>query len=931
MPRNGTQIGHYKILSAIGAGGMGEVFLAEDSRLNRKVALKVLPEIVAADFERLRRFEQEARAASALNHPNILTVFEFGFESGTHFLATELIEGETLRETIKGGELQLTDTLKIAEQVAFALSAAHTAGIVHRDLKPENIMIRRDGIVKVLDFGLAKLIEKKQAIPDMEAETLALVKTAPGIIMGTVAYMPPEQARGKNTDARSDIWSLGCVLYEMIAGKTPFAGETAADIIAAIINRNPTPLTVSQKSISARLEEIISKCLEKNPEERYQTAKDLLNDIRRLKKRLEFESESERSAEHYDIGGQTTDEQAENKTQMLNATTGAAEMQTHSVSSAEYITGEIKRHKLLTFGVAALLVLTGIGFAIYKYSAFFSPAAIRFASPQNLKFTRLISGQISNAKISPDGRYAAYTTSDGGGKNSIRLRQIATATDVEIVAPVSGLLFGLNFTPDGDHLYYINYVPPQNSVIYRVSTLGGSPVKIADKSAYSNTAVSPDGKTIAYIGADSVAKESSLLLANADGSNERTLVKLTDSSSFGNPLAWSPDGKTVAANIETISNAERNLQTFGISVADGSRRLLSEQEWGLIPNYVWLPDGNLIGNGYKKSADTKTPKQLWRITPADAALPPQSVTNDFNDYTGISATAKGDVLLATTFRNIGNLWISPSGDAARAVQIPSSGEVYLINWTPDNKFLYTSKTNDVWTMNADGTNQRQLTANQGENLHPSMTPDLRYIVFMSNRESGIHHIYRMDADGRNQTQLTSGPGEWWARLSPDGRWIYYAALTSENEPSTICRIPIDGGEPSIIAKIPGGVPGFDISPRDGTIAYRQTGKEQGKTVVKVHIIPPDGGEPLTTLTIPPTAVSLLRWTPDGRAVAFIDSRNNSANLWAVSLDGKGEAKPLTDFKTDSLQVSFAWSPDGKQLAVIRGTRITDAVLITETK
>jgi serine/threonine protein kinase len=224
--RAGTQFGHYKIHSSIGAGGMGEVFLAEDARLRRKVALKVLPEGIAADKERLRRFEQEAFAASALNHPNILTIHEFGANGETHFLAAEFVEGETLRETINAGELSLSEALGIAEQTAFALSAAHAAGIVHRDLKPENIMIRRDGIVKILDFGLAKLIEKKEVSIESEAETRAFVKTNPGVVMGTVSYMSPEQARGKDTDGRTDVWSLGVLLFEMASGRLPFAGET---------------------------------------------------------------------------------------------------------------------------------------------------------------------------------------------------------------------------------------------------------------------------------------------------------------------------------------------------------------------------------------------------------------------------------------------------------------------------------------------------------------------------------------------------------------------------------------------------------------------------------------------------------------------------------------------------------------------------------
>ena len=289
-PANNDLLSHYRKLKMLGAGGMGEVYLAEDVRLNRKVALKILPESFAADAHRLSRFEQEARAASALNHPNILTVHEFGADGGVHFLATELVEGETLREKINGGEMSVSDALNIAGQTAFALSAAHAAGIVHRDIKPENIMIRADGIVKVLDFGIAKLIGPLADAVDAEGETLAKVvtQTKPGMLLGTLHYMSPEQVRGQPSDARSDIFSLGVVIYEMITGKEPFDKPTSSDVIAAILTENPPPITHARADAPAELERIVSKALKKNKDERYQTSKDLLLDIKSLKREIEF-------------------------------------------------------------------------------------------------------------------------------------------------------------------------------------------------------------------------------------------------------------------------------------------------------------------------------------------------------------------------------------------------------------------------------------------------------------------------------------------------------------------------------------------------------------------------------------------------------------------------------------------------------------------
>lgn len=367
------KISHYRIISKIGKGGMGEVYLAEDVRLHRKVAFKILPENIAADKERLQRFEQEARAASRLNHPNILTVYEFGFEREIHFLATELIDGETLREAM--GELSLSEALNVAEQTAFALSAAHAAGIIHRDLKPENIMIRRDGIVKILDFGLAKLIENKAVSQDAEAETRALVKTNPGVVMGTAAYMSPEQAKGKDTDERTDVWSLGVLIYEMASGKLPFAGETTNDIIASILKGEPPPLSHFVSDVPNDLEKIVGKCLRKNRDERYQNIKDLQIDLKDLRQDLEFQNKLERSVAPNKNRANTLDNSREGQTQILEIEpTGAtvAPVSTkdgiaHS-SSAEYVVSEIKQHKRGVSAVLSILLLAAIGFG-YRFYA----------------------------------------------------------------------------------------------------------------------------------------------------------------------------------------------------------------------------------------------------------------------------------------------------------------------------------------------------------------------------------------------------------------------------------------------------------------------------------------------------------------------------------------------------------------------------------
>src|SRR5215208_839864 len=338
------KVSHYRILEKLGAGGMGVVYLAEDMKLGRKVAIKILSEEFTTNKDRLHRFEQEASAASNLNHPNILTIHEVGTDEGRHYIATEFIDGVTLRRKMAAAQLETPEILDIAVQIGSALEEAHAAGIVHRDIKPDNVMVRRNGYVKVLDFGLAKLTETVDRSPsDAEASTRVLVQTDAGVVMGTSHYMSPEQARGKPVDARSDIWSLGVVIYEMVAGRTPFDGETSTDVIVAITQREPPPLARFAPNVPAELDWIVMKALRKDRDERYQTVKELLTDLRRLRQRLDFETELERSSAPGSFTGSKIIDLPGSPTAVERAT--PTKTVSH-VSSAEYIATGIKRHKM---------------------------------------------------------------------------------------------------------------------------------------------------------------------------------------------------------------------------------------------------------------------------------------------------------------------------------------------------------------------------------------------------------------------------------------------------------------------------------------------------------------------------------------------------------------------------------------------------------
>ena len=366
----GTKLGRYEIRSKIGAGGMGEVYRALDTELDRTVAIKILPESLASDQQRLQRFIQEAKSASALNHPHILTIHEIGTSGATRFIATEFIDGETLRQRINAG-MRLAEVLEVAIETASALSAAHAAGIIHRDIKPENVMVRRDGYIKVLDFGLAKLTEPRGSTTDTEAPTRAMVNTGAGTVMGTANYMSPEQAKGTHVDERTDLWSLGAVLYEMVTGHVPFAGETPTETISLILQRDPAPLTRYANEVPDELERIVTKALTKDREERYQTAKDLLIDLRHLKRKLEVDAEIDRTVPPELRAAVATHSEATVGTAsgaVATATAGAP----HAASSAEYIVSEIRRHKK---GVGVLAAAVVVATAFAAFFLFFSRKA----------------------------------------------------------------------------------------------------------------------------------------------------------------------------------------------------------------------------------------------------------------------------------------------------------------------------------------------------------------------------------------------------------------------------------------------------------------------------------------------------------------------------------------------------------------------------
>ena len=919
----GQTIGAYEIVSFISRGGMGEVYLGQDRRLSRKVALKILPASFTRASDRLGRFEQEARAASALNHPNIITIYEILRVNSTHLIATEFVEGETLRQRLSFSPLPLMQSLNIAIQVADALAAAHKAGIIHRDIKPENIMLRPDGYVKVLDFGLAKLSEEMSPADSAEAPTRQ-VKTGSGMVMGTAGYMSPEQARGKDVDARTDIFSLGAVIYEIVAHRKPFEGETPSDTMAAILKTEPEPLSRHIPDVPHELSRIVTKALRKDREERYQVVKDLLIDLRTLQRELDFQNQPGLSQPNPDQRATMLSPAANSTAAPIN--TAGPRSTISSITNS--LSLEVKRHKTGT-AIALFVILllaAGVAIGVYKFLNRQTP----ISHFQNVKLTRLTnSGNAIDAVISPDGKYIVYALSNRS-KQSLWIRQVSTANDKEIVPAAPVGFFGMAFSPDGNELYYAVKANLDAGTLYRVPALGGTPVKVLEK-IDSPISFSPDGKRFVLVRGNFPNQgESALVIANVDGSNERTLLvkKLPERFSpiFFTGPSWSTEGDLIAATIARVGGASR-VALFKSET--GAEVSFSKEAWPYAGRVAWLPDmsGLLViaGEGVGSA-------QVWLLNYPDGAK--RRVTNDLNAYRNLTGTLGGDRFSTVQASGLINVWVVPEGHAAHAVQLPTGNIGFYaatgnpISWTPDGRIAFISNesgTSDVWLMDTAGTNRKQLTTGSGLNTTPAPSPDGLYIVFAS-LQNGVRNIWRMNSNGSNAVRLTNGLADGLPAISPDSKWVVYNALTGTK--GTLWKVSIDGSIHQQLSDHVGISAAF--SPDGKSIAFLfPESQDPFAPPNRIGIMTFPEGALVQTFTIAPsgTVFPVIQWSNGGQSVLYSINQNNVTNIWSQPLAG-GEPKQVTDFK-DSLMTGFAWSRDGKQLACTRGVLVRDAVLISD--
>jgi len=897
-------IGHYRIVRQLGAGGMGVVYEATDTKLERRVALKFLPETAHHNPQALERLLREARSASALNHSGICTIHAIEEHNGRTFIAMELLEGHTLEELLKNGPLPIPRTIEIGIQLADAMETAHKKNVIHRDIKPANIFATERGAVKILDFGLAKLMHGDDTHPDGRTVTgQTALLTSPGTAVGTIAYMSPEQARGEELDARSDLFSLGAVLYEMVTGKLAFPGSTSAVVFDNILHNAPVaPITLNPDT-PPELERILNKALEKDCEMRYQGAAELRADLKRLQRELDPARPGSGST----------------RTTTVTATAGSgATVAATKPSSGSVLVAAAGRNRIGTGVVltVSLIVLAAAGFGVYSLVKPAPPPPKRLPF-ERVEITNLTNnGHVSVASISPDGKYLLHALEENG-LQSLWLRHIPTGSNTQVVSPAATRYFGLTFSPDGNYIYFVRRDEAEHtiSILYQAPVLGGTP-HIVVRDVDSPVTFSPDGSRFAFLHERHDSPFWDLWTFKPDGSDKKEIFSNRPLPSYSKVPAWSPDGKTIL--IPLVQPTREDLGGYlAVDVATGKDQVVAVNATHLLKDSAWLPDGKALI--VSATAIDSLKIQLGYLTYPGGEF--RALTMDANDYEHPSVSADGRMIVAREGQLRQQFQVS-SAEGADAKSVPFSSQLEIMRWSwlPDGRLVF-PQGGDIRIVNPSGGESIVLSDHQ--RIPDAVTAcGKSYIVFRQFSRAGraAANIWRMNLDGTELKQLTTGLTDIDPTCSGDGKWVYFI---DGADGGYIKRVPIEGG--SVEMAVHQSVGTFSLSPDGSKVLTLEVREFDHKLVLRVDDVETHRTEYLDV--DPRASSSPFQYGPDGKSIFYTVREHGIDNLWHQALDGSGR-RQHTHFTSERIW-RFAFSVDGSKLAIQRGHLESDAVLLQE--
>jgi eukaryotic-like serine/threonine-protein kinase len=951
---------------------MGVVYEAEDTKLGRRVALKFLPPETERDKSAMERFLREARSASSLNHPGICTIHAIEENNGRTFIAMELLEGLALDKLLAAGPLPIPRTLEIGIQLSDALDAAHKKGIVHRDIKPGNIFVTERGAVKILDFGLAKLLRDKS--DELDGETIGVdtaLLTSPGMAVGTIAYMSPEQARGEEIDARSDLFSLGAVLYQMVTGKLAFPGSTSAVIFDNILHNAPVAPVTLNPAVPAELERILNKALEKDRDTRYQVAAEMRADLKRLQRELDsgrvpVSSSVSRISAPPSVTADPA--QAGAKKRLLRSRTdrkiggvcgGLADYfnldprlmrliwvfaflflgvglpaylilwatlplrpmpqeatPAPAKSSGSVLIDAARKNKIGAALTTALVLLVIAAAAFGIYSLLHKPQHVPFEhfSMENLTNN----GHVSLATLSPDGRYLLHVR-DEEGLQSLWLRHIPTGSNTQVVAPAATRYQALAFSPDANYIYCVRRDEAEHTIaqLYSAPMLGGTPHLLV-KDVDSPITFSPDGKRFAYVREHHDTPNYDLFLVNSDGSPDRTLFSNLLLSTDSAIPVWLPDGKTIV--IPIVQTARGSLGgLLAVDVDSGKREEKEVVSSRVYYEPVWLPSvagllatsiGGNLQSFYRQLGVLSYPAGDFR-----------ALTTDTNNYYSPSASADGKSIAATQRHFVYELGVSPASqpDELKPVPLMSHQQIWQWNWMVDGKLLIPQSGALLSVSAANGDQSSVLPDIKGAADQAVTCGSSIVFRLISTSAGSAVNLWKAGTAGTTPVQLTTGRNERNPQCSPDGKWVYFVEV---RENQALKRVPIEGGTPELVRGEPSD--GYVLSPDGKTTVQLDVRELDHKLVLNVFDIVE---KKLTYRNIDERASDPIGFTPDGKAVVYNVRQHGVDNLWLQPLDASS-FRQLTHFTSERI-ARFKFSPDGTQLAIERGHNESDAVLLRD--